>query len=262
MSADVARLDLRLRRRSMAWYTAGMGVYALLIIVMYPTVASDTTLESLTSSNPKVMALLGVAGSLTSPVGWVSGNLYANFLPLIMLLLTVGYGASSLAGQSEDGTLGLVATLPISRQTLVLQKAFTLVVVAVPLAVVSAACVLLGRHYQLDLAVGPLLSTTAAVLLLGVDFGLVALLLGVAFGSRGLAIGVASALAAASYLVGSLAPVVDWAHSLRWASLFHWAVGADQLSTGPSVTAWAALLLVGAAALAGALAMVHRLDIR
>ena len=262
MHADVARLDLRLRRRSMAWYTAGMGIYALLIVAMYPTVASDTTLESLTSSNPKVMALLGVAGSLTSPVGWVSGNLYANFLPLIMLLLTVGYGASSLAGQSEDGTLGLVATLPISRQKLVLQKALVLVLVALPLAVVTAACVVAGRHYDLDLAVGPLLGTTAAVLLLGVDFGLLALLLGVASGSRGLAIGVASALAAASYLVGSLAPVVHWAHALRWASLFHWAVGADQLTRGPSPTAWAVLALVGAGLLGGALATVHRLDIR
>jgi ABC-2 type transport system permease protein len=239
-----------------------MGVYALLIVAMYPTVASDTTLESLTSSNPKVMALLGVAGSLTSPVGWVSGNLYANFLPLIMLLLTVGYGASSLAGQSEDGTLGLVATLPISRQTLVLQKALVLVLVALPIAVVSAACVLLGRHYDLALAVGPLLSTTAAVLLLGVDFGLLALLLAVTSGSRGLAVGLTSALAAASYLLSSLAPVADWAHSLRWASLFHWAVGADQLSDGPSGTAWAVLLLVGAALLGAALATVHRLDIR
>ncbi|MGN6612488.1 MAG: ABC transporter permease subunit [Angustibacter sp.] len=262
MPTDVARLDLRLRRRSMAWYTAGMGVYALLIVVMYPTVASDTTLESLTSSNPDVMALLGVAGSLTSPVGWVSGNLYANFLPLIMLLLTVGYGASSLAGQSEDGTLGLVATLPITRRALLLQKASVLVLVALPLAAVTAACVVLGRHYDLDLAVGPLLATTAAVLLLGVDFGLLALLLGVVSGSRGLAVGVASAVAAASYLVGSLAPVANWAHSLRWASLFHWAVGGDQLSHGPTLTAWAVLLLVGAGLLGAALATVHRLDIR
>lgn len=262
MPTDVARLDLRLRRRSMAWYTAGMGVYALLIVVMYPSVASDTTLESLTSSNPKVMALLGVAGSLTSPVGWVSGNLYANFLPLIMLLLTVGYGASSLAGQSEDGTLGLVASLPVTRRQLVLQKTLVLVLVALPLAVVTAACVLLGRHYELDLGVGPLVATTATVLLLGVDFGLLALLLGVASGSRGLALGVSSAVAAASYLVGSLAPVAGWAHSLRWASLFHWAVGSDQLTSGPSASAWVVLLVVGGVLLGASLTTVRRLDIR
>ena len=262
MHADLARLDLRLRRRSMAWYTAGMGGYALLIVAMYPTVASDATLESLTASNPKVMALLGVAGSLTSPVGWVSGNLYANFLPLIMLLLTVGYGASSLAGQSEDGTLGLVATLPVTRERLVLQKVLVLLLTVLPLAVVSATCVLLGRHYDLDLPVGPLLATTAAVLLLAVDFGLLALLVGVASGSRGLAVGIASAVAAASYLVGSLAPVADWAHSLGWASLFHWAVAADQLTSGPSAEAWGVLLLVGAVLLSASLRTVHRLDIR
>ncbi len=262
MHADIARLDLRLRRRSMAWYTAGMGLYALLIVAMYPTVASDKTLESLTTSNPKVMALLGVAGSLTSPVGWVSGNLYANFLPLIVLLLTIGYGASSMAGQSEDGTLGLVATLPLTRQRLVLQKALVLVLVALPLGVVTAACVLVGRHYDLHLATTALLGTTGAVVLLGVDFGLLALLIGVTTGSRGLALGVASALAAASYLVGSLAPVVGWARSLKGASLFYWAVGGDQLTSGPALGAWLVLIAVGAALLAASLATVHRLDIR
>lgn len=262
MPADIARLDLRRRRRSMAWYTAGMAVYAFLIVAMYPTVATDSTLESLTTGNPKVMALLGVAGSLTSPVGWVSGNLYANFLPLVVLLLTIGYGASSMAGQSEDGTLGLVATLPVTRTQLVLQKAAVLVLVAVPLGIVTAACVLAGRHYDLHLATGALLGTTAAVVLLGVDFGLLALLVGVVSASRGLALGLTSALAAASYLLSSLAPVVSWARSVRGSSLFYWAVGDGQLSSGPSFAAWTVLLAVAAGLLAASVVTVGRLDIR
>ena len=39
-----------------------------------------------------------------------------------MLLLTVGYGAASLAGQDEDGSLCLLATLPIRRSAIVAQK--------------------------------------------------------------------------------------------------------------------------------------------
>jgi ABC-2 type transport system permease protein len=239
-----------------------MAVYAFLIVAMYPTVAHDTTLESLTSSNPEVMALLGVAGSLTSPVGWVSGNLYANFLPLVVLLLTIGYGASAMAGQSEDGTLGLVATLPVTRRRIVVQKAAVLVLLALPLAVVTAACVLVGRRYDLQLAVGPLLETTGAVVALGVDFGLLALVLGVVTGSRGLALGLTSALAAASYLVSSLAPVVGWAHSIRGVSLFSWAVGDGQLASGPSVGAWTLLAVVAAALLTAGTLLVRRLDIR
>lgn len=262
MHTDIARLDLRLRRRSIAWYAAGMAVYAILIVAMYPTVESDSSLEALTTDNPQLLALLGVTGSLTSPTGWVSGNLYANFLPLLVLLLTISYGAASFAGQSEEGTLGLVATLPVSRRRLVLEKGAVLALIALPLAVVTMACVYAGRNFDLDLSMWAVLGTTAAVVLLGVDFGLVALLIGVVTGSRGLALGLAAAVAAASYLISSLAAVVGWAHTLRPVSLFYWAVGDNQLATGPSAAAWTVLVLVAASLLGATLATVDRLDIQ
>ena len=151
MRTDVAQLDLRLRRRSILWFAFGLAIYAFLIVAMYPSVKSDTSLGDLTANNPTVAAMLGVNGSLTSPTGWVNGNLYANFLPLMVLLLTIGYGAASIAGQSEDGSLGLVATLPISRRRLVREKTLVLALLAVPLAVATMAFILLGRHYDLSL---------------------------------------------------------------------------------------------------------------
>ena len=49
--------------------------------------------------------------------------------------------------------------------------------------------------------IGPLVTTTAGVALLGIDFGLLAMALGAATGNRGEALGLASGVAAASYLV-------------------------------------------------------------
>lgn len=261
MHAEVARLDLRLRRRSLIWYAVGMAVYAFLIVAMYPAMKADTGLESLAADNPTLMALFGVSGSLTSPVGWVNGNLYANFLPLLLLLITVAYGAAAVAGQADEGALGLVATLPLSRARLVAEKAGALVVLALPLSAVTLTCVLLGREYDLNLAVGPLVGTTAAATLLAVDFGLLALLIGALTGSRGLALGLSSAVAAASYLVSSLAPAVHAFNTVRGVSLFYWAVGDGQLEHGPSGLAWAVLLVVGAALLVGSVVAVRRLDI-
>jgi ABC-2 type transport system permease protein len=261
MRTDVAQIDLRLRRRSMLWFAVGMAIYAFMLVAMYPTVKSDASLGALTE-NPAVAALLGVAGSFTSPAGWVSGNLYANFLPLMILLLTIGYGASSIAGQSEDGSLGLVVTLPISRRRLVREKTLVLALIAVPLAVATMAFILLGRHYDLTLPSGAVIGTTVAVLVMGVDFGLIAMIIGVLTGSRGLALGVTSALAAASYLVSSLAPIVSWAHTIRPVSLFYWAVGGDQLTTGPSFTAYAVLVLVGVGLHLAVVVLIERLDIR
>ncbi|WP_263732197.1 ABC transporter permease [Cellulomonas sp. SG140] len=262
MHANIALIDLRLRRRSILWFAGGLAFYAFILVAMYPSVRSDSSLGDLTANNPTVGALLGVSGSLTSPTGWVNGNLYANFLPLMVLLLTIGYGASCIAGQSEDGTLGLVATLPLSRRRLVREKSAVLVLLALPVAVVTMAFILLGRHYDLTLPTGAVVGTTAAVLVMGVDFGLVALIIGVLTGSRGLALGLASGLAAASYLVSSLAPVIGWARTVRPASLFYWAVGSDQLSKGPSLTAWTVLVVAGVVLHLAAVVLVERLDIR
>jgi hypothetical protein len=96
----------------------------------------------------------------------------------------------------------------------------------------------------------------------GVDFGLIAMIIGVLIGNRGLALGLTSALAAASYLVSALAPIASWAHTIRPVSLFYWAVGNDQLTAGPSTSAYAVLVLVGVGLHLAAAALIQRLDIR
>jgi len=104
--------------------------------------------------------------------------------------------------------------------------------------------------------------TTLAILLLGIDFGLLALVIGVVTGSRGLALGLASAVAAVSYLVSSLAPIVHWVHAIRPSSLFYWAIGDNQLVTGPSAAGFAVLVAVGVVLHLAAVALVRRLDIK
>jgi ABC-2 type transport system permease protein len=262
MSSDVARLDLRLRRRAIYGYTIGMALYALVIVALYPSFKNDTSLNKLTEKGSTVAALFGASGPLTTPPGWLNANLYANFVPLIVLLLTIGYGASSLAGQNEDGTLGLIATLPLSRRRIALQKTATMVLQAVPVTLATMLCVLAGRGFDLTINTTGLIGVTTGSLLLGVDFGATAMLVGAVTGSRGSAIGVTSGFAAASYLLSSLAPAVSWLHPARYASVFFYAVGDGQVSHGLPL-GWAGVLVaVAALAVAGCLAAIDRLDVR
>ena len=71
--------------------------------------------------------------------------------------------------------------------------------------------------------------------LLSIDFGVLAMFVGAATGSRGSALGITSALAAASYLISSLAPAVHWLRPARYASPFYYAVGDGQLDHGIGV---------------------------
>ena len=178
-----------------------MALYTLVVVALYPSFRHQTSLDSLSGST--AAALLGITGKLTSPGGWLNANIYGNFFPLIMLLLTVGYGAAALAGQDEDGTLALVTALPIRRRAILLQKAGAMAVQALLLAVAVAICVIIGRGFQLSISPADTVAVSGALVLMGLDFGLITMAVGAATGRRGTALGAGAGLAAASYLVSS-----------------------------------------------------------
>jgi ABC-2 type transport system permease protein len=259
MLANVTRLDLRLRRRSTIWYAAGMALYALVVVVLYPSFRHQTSLNGLSGST--AAALFGITGKLTSPGGWLNANIYGNFFPLIMLLLTIGYGAAAVAGQDEDGTLALVTVLPIRRRAIVLQKAGAMAVQAVLLAAAVAVCVLVGGGFKLSVSPAHTIAVSAAMVLMGLDFGLITMAVGAVAGRRGTALGAGAGLAAASYLLSSLASTISGIRPGRYLSLFYWSSGNDQISRGVSTTDFAVLLVVGLAALAGAVAAFRLVDL-
>jgi beta-exotoxin I transport system permease protein len=261
MHAEIVRLDISNRRRSLIGYCLGLAVYVFVVVAMYPAFKTSGSLDKLIQSDSTAAALFGISGPISSTGGWLNGNIYANFFPLIMLLLTIGYGASSLAGQDEDGTLGLIAVLPVRRSVIVAQKAAAMAIQVALLAVAVGALVVVGRSFQLDIAVGNVASVSLAVGLMALDFGLVAMAVGARSGRRGTAMGVGTALAATSYLISSLAPVVSWIRPARYASLFYWSVGNSQISRGVSPGAYTVLILVGLGALAAAILAFRRLDI-
>ena len=259
MLADITRLDLRLRRRSTIWYAAGMALYTLVVVVLYPSFKHQTSLNSLSGS--AAAALFGITGPLTSPDGWLNANIYSNFFPLIMLLLTIGYGAAALAGQDEDGTLALMTALPVRRRAIVLQKVAAMAVQALLLAAAVAICVLIGRGFQLNVSPASTIAVSAALLIMGLDFGLVTMAVGAVTGRRGTALGVGAGLAAVSYLVSSLASAISAIRPGRYFSLFYWSVGNDQISRGVSMADFTVLIVTGLAALMAAILAFRRADL-
>jgi ABC-2 type transport system permease protein len=259
MHADITRLELRLRRRSAIGYATGTAVYTLVVVALYPAFKNQTSLNGLSGST--AAALLGITGSLTSPAGWLNANIYANFFPLIMLLLTIGYGAASLAGQDEDGTLALLTVLPAGRRAILLQKAAAMALQALLLAAAVTVCVLIGRGFQLTIGPAGAVAIAAAVAAMGLDFGLITMAVGAASGRRGTALGFGAGLAVASYLLSSLASTISAIRPGRYLSLFYWSVGDNQISRGVSAADFAILITVGLIALAAAVAAFRRADL-
>lgn len=259
MLANVTGLELRLRRRSTIGYAVGMALYTLIVVALYPSFKNDASLNSLSGST--AAALFGVSGSLISPGGWLNGNIYGNFFPLIMLLLTIGYGAACLAGQDEDGTLALIAALPVRRLSILLHKVSAMTVQTLILAAAVTACVFAGRGFQLAVSPGNAVAISVAIVLMGLDFGLITMAVGAATGRRGTALGAGAALAGASYLLNSLASMISGIRPGRYLSLFYWSVGDDQITKGVSILEFTVLIVVGLTALYAAVITVRRADL-
>ena len=262
MPAELLRLDLRLRRRSLVGTAVGAAAYLFVVIAAYPSFRHDTSFDQVIATNPSAAAAFGINGSITSPAGWLSSNLYANLGPLLALLLTIGYGASAIAGQNSEGLLGIVATQPLSRVRIVRAKLACLLATAAVVPVVAYAVCFTGPHFQLSPDWGRLAAVSVATTLLALDFGILALVVGALRGSRGLALGVPAAVAAATYLVSSLAAVSSTFRSIRWISPFFWAVGNGQLTTGVPWPSLTALVGVGLILAAVAVWAFLRLDVR
>ena len=255
MAAELVAVDLATRRRSTIGYAAGMAVYTVVVVALYPAFKDATDLDEMLADQPGLSSLFGISGSLTTPPGWLSGNIYANFLPLILLFVTIGHGAATLAGEEGRGRLDLVLALP--RPTALGRR---------PEGGRDRADRhgRRGRHVP-RLAARPGVrgrrqrrstspTTTLGALLMALAFGLAALAIGGGTGERGLAIGVASTIAAASYLLSSLGQTVAWLKPWRPLSLFYWSVGNDQLDRG---LGWDGLAVL-AASVTVALARIDR----
>ncbi len=52
MRTEIARLDLHNRRRSTIGYAAGMALYMLVIVALYPAFKHSTGLDKLITDNP------------------------------------------------------------------------------------------------------------------------------------------------------------------------------------------------------------------
>jgi ABC-2 type transport system permease protein len=264
---EIARRALADRRRALMWWVIGSVLYALLIVGSYPSISGQDELNDLMDDYPPELIALFSGGEttfdLTSAAGYLNSQLFALVLPLLVVILAVGFGSTAIAGEEEQGTLELVMSYPVGRSRVVLEKAMVLVVLVVVLvATTYLATFGVGRAVDIDLGVANITLSWVGQVLLGVGFGFLALAVGAYRGSRAFAIAVAAGVAGASYLVGSLGPVVSWLEPAKWISPFYYATGDNPLANG--VPAWHLLVLVGfcGAALAAAVVGFVRRDLR
>jgi len=244
---------VRDRRASLLWWSLGVAVYIGLIAAVWPSISGAEGISSLMDQLPQ--ALLDLMGAseydLSTGAGYVSGELFGFMIPIFVLILTIGTGAASVAGAEEKGTLDLLLSHPISRRSVLRQSAAIVAFEAVIFgAVIVVTLAIASPLADLRISFVNLLGASTGIVMLGIAVGWSALAVGAATGSRVLALAVTGALAALTYLGGSLSGLVSFLRSAKWISPFFYATDGSPLANG--YTWWHAVVLsaVGVVAIA------------
>jgi ABC-2 type transport system permease protein len=265
MTTEVLAETLRERRRSLLWWTIGITALVALNIAFYPSIRDDASLSEFGEDLPEGLRALFAGGELdiASPAGYLNSQIYALMAPLLLLVFSIGAGASAVAGEEERGTLDLVLAHPLRRRDYVVQRFLSLLVLVSVLCLVVGVSTGLGS-LLVDLEIGfdKLVAATGSVGLLALMFGTLALAAGAVSPGRMRAVAIAAAVAVAAWVFDGLGQTVEALDGWRVLSPYYQALGKNPLREGVPWDGWALLGGLTALLLAVAAAGFERRDIR
>lgn len=245
------------RRRWLIGWSLGIVALVVMTVAFWPSIedkAADMN-DVIDNLPDSLKSLFGMGGGVDpfSPVGYLSSQIYALMLPLLLLIAGIG-AAASVAGDEEHGELEMTFALPVRRRQVVLERGLAVLATTGILAAVSFVSVLvLVRLVGLEVGTAALWWATVSALLLTWAFVAIALAAGAWTGRRAVALAVASVVATAMYVVTGLGDAgISFFRSAEPASLFtHYDVVHSLRDGSPP---WSIFVLVAVAVLGLAVA--------
>ena len=191
MQTELAITAMRRRRVNLIVWASIIASLVAIIVAFYPSIKGDQSLDKTFADFPEaVRAFLGT-NSLVSPVGYLTGRLFASILPGTLIAFTIGRGSAAVAGEEEQHTLNLTLAYPVTRRSLVVQR---LTAMVAELLVLTAAAwltlIALSGPSGLDIGVGHETAAVIEAAVLAATFGIAALAIGAGTGKPGLATGI------------------------------------------------------------------------
>ena len=225
--------ELRLRRTSLLVWMTAVALLIVTIAAVYPSIRDNPELNSIYGSlSPSAQQLLG-GSDLTSPEGYLSTQVFAFFVPAVILVFALARGAGTVAGEEEERTLDLLMAQPLARWNAYAQKAAAVVVGIGALCLATALPLFaLNAPVHLDLPSWHLAGMVTQMFLFCVALAMWSMAVSAATGRRTVGLAVVVGYVVVSYVVYGLGSTSSWMGPLRPLSLWRWYLGNDPLKDG------------------------------
>ncbi len=221
-SFNLFKKTLSEQKISLAIYTISLGLYAWMMVAIYPSTTKGIDIDQYWESFPDVMKQLfgGQELSFATLEGFISIE-YILIWQFIIIAFAIAFATRSIAKEIEDGTLELILSYPISRLKFIFTKIAT-GAIAIFLLTAISSLVLYLTTFTIDYSIA-----LSKIIYIGIaNFGLFFAFLGISFvfsaifSERSRASFTIVGILIASYLLNAFSTLSDKVEKFDFISLF------------------------------------------
>ncbi len=252
------------RRWFMVGWLLGFAALAALMVIFYPSMHQEGSLDALTKSMPPALqGFIGDLANLQQFPTYLASQLFDIRMQIIAGVMVVVLALGLTVGEEERGQLRTTLSLPLSRNAVLLQKWLAMLTIIAVTFVgtvigISLAQLTIGESIELDI----LARLIAMTWLIMATFATLTFAAGIATGGRAIATLVGIFTLAGSFILTTFAVGVDWLQDYEMWSLFYYFPAVDIAKNGVDLSNVVALSVVSLVALVVSWLIFRRRDLR
>ena len=236
------------------WWSIGVGCTSALLIAIYPDYSKAGNELNELLNNPTMKAFVGELVDLTTAEGFLTMEGYNLFFPVLIIIFSVMLGTAFISGEEKDGTLELLTTTPLSRNSIIAQKYFALLSLTTFLGFIFFSSISIGAIViNMDISILNITNISIHLALLGSVFGCLSFFIGSMTGVKSYSIGIPAAGALISYLLNAFSSSITLFDTLKYLSPFYYYIDRNPLIHGFSP--WNTVALISIVLILGLLSL-------
>ena len=223
----IAVIFQTIRKRYLGWLTYGIIGLGLLVlyVALYPSLQQQAaSFNQLLKSFPQpILQALGANVSLSSVGGLLVSKQYGLIWPLMAAFLVVSFAGGTIAGEIDNGTLGVLLAQPLSRLKIYLAKyAAGIVGLAAFVGLSITTITPVAAVFNVSVSSGAVWKLSQLGLLFGWALLSAGLMLSSFFSDRGKVYATAGGILLIMYVMNIIADLKDSLRGLKYFSAFYY----------------------------------------
>ncbi len=223
------------RKRTILWWAVGSSALIAWVSFTYPIMRDSEAMSNFIKDfPPEMLAVFGIdPATYLTGAGFLQAQFYSMFGPLMIIGLAISIAVGATASEEKNGTMDMLLSAPISRTSMLIQKA-GVVETLVGVVVLALTTVLLIFNVALDmgLSIQNVITANISLWLLGLVFGGVTLVVGAFSGKPSTAIGVGTLSAILAWFANAFVTLFTWLEIPSKLSPFTWYLEGPPLLNG------------------------------